>query len=102
MPHSVPARTSPTSSLKRRSDSSAPSKITTLSRSTRIGLLRLTRHSVTRQAANTPDLLRLPLGEASEKCAEVPPPAPRLLDPSPRAGIGAHVEADDQRLGGRG
>src|SRR6185437_15838173 len=54
MPHSMPLRTSSTSSLKRRSDSSSPSKITTLSRSTRIGLLRLTVPSVTMQPATAP------------------------------------------------
>ena len=55
MPHSVPLRTSSTMSLKRRSDSSSPSNTTTLSRSTRIGLLRLTVPSMTMQPATAPN-----------------------------------------------
>src|SRR3546814_2226843 len=56
IPHSVPLRTSSTFSLKRRRDSSSPSKITVLSRSTRIGLLRLTTPSTTMQPATAPNL----------------------------------------------
>ena len=126
MPHSVPARTSLASSLKRRSDSSAPSKITTLSRSTRIGLLRLTVPSVTRQPATTPNLLER---NTSRTCAmpticSLISGASRplisclnvvdgfvddavvadfdagLLDRLARARVGAHVEADDARAGG--
>src|SRR3546814_2946009 len=56
IPHSVPLRTSSTFSLKRRRDSSSPSKITVLSRSTRIGLLRLTTPSTTMPPATAPNL----------------------------------------------
>ena len=55
MPHSLPLRTSSTFSLKRRSDSSSPSKTTVLSRSTRIGLFRLTTPSTTMQPATAPN-----------------------------------------------
>src|SRR5918996_2409388 len=47
MPHSNPALTSRTSSLKRLSDSISPVCMTTLSRSTRTWALRLTRPSCT-------------------------------------------------------
>src|SRR6185436_5575764 len=95
MPHSVPARTSLTSSLKRRRDSSAPSKITTLSRSTRIGLLRLTEPSVTRQPATTPNLL-----ERNTSRTVAVPTIDSLI--SVACGrVGAHVEADDARLRSR-
>src|SRR5690606_6831336 len=56
MPHSVLTRTSSTFSLKRRRDSSSPSKMTVLSRNTRIGLFRLTTPSTTMQPATAPNL----------------------------------------------
>src|SRR5450830_444589 len=51
----MPARTSEASSLKRRRDSSSPSKITMSSRSTRIGRLRCTTPSITMQPAIAPN-----------------------------------------------
>src|SRR6056297_595153 len=124
MPHSVPACTSLTSSLNRRSDSSSPWKTTTLSRSTRIGLARLTAPSTTRQPAIAPSLderntsltskandLFLDLGaqQTGNRLLDV---VDRLVDDAvvvqveivladrlARRGIGTDVEADDDRIG---